>query len=95
VPEALPAPTHWNSASFPHDARATLADRRKHLQHGRADLQEHLSAMPYDLARRLKQPPAHGLHLYVLPSALVQIAEGGAYSRQISPAMELTQHVEH
>jgi hypothetical protein len=25
--------------------------------------------MPHDLARRLKQPPAHGLHLCVLPSA--------------------------
>jgi hypothetical protein len=29
----------WNGASFPHDARATLADRREHLQHRGADLQ--------------------------------------------------------
>jgi len=44
----------WNSASFPHDARATLTDRREHVQHGGADLQKHLPAMPHDLARRLK-----------------------------------------
>ena len=31
------------------------------------DLQERLPAMPDDLARGLKQPPAHGLHLCALP----------------------------
>ena len=46
-----------------------LADRGEQVQHGGADLQEHLPAMADDLARRLKQPPAHGLHLRTLPSA--------------------------
>src|SRR5271169_7028294 len=58
-----------NGASFPHDARATLADRGEHVQHGGADLQENLPAVAHDLARGLKQPPAHGLHLRTLPSA--------------------------
>src|SRR5271168_95533 len=56
-------------APFPHDARATLADRGEHVQHGGADLQENLPAVAHDLARGLKQPPAHGLHLRTLPSA--------------------------
>src|SRR6516162_5774191 len=38
-----------------------------------ADLQENLSAMAHDLARGLKQPPAHGLHLRTLPSASKRI----------------------
>src|SRR6266853_3718735 len=58
-----------NGTSFPHDARATLADRGERVQHGGADLQEHLPTMAHDLARGLKQPPSHGLHLRTLPSA--------------------------
>src|SRR5664279_273395 len=57
----------WNSAPFLHDPRATLADRRKHIQHGGADFQKHLAAMADDLARRLKQPPAHRLYLRTRP----------------------------
>src|ERR1700675_5176825 len=40
-----------NGASFPHDARATLADHGEHVQHGGADLQENLPAVAHDLAR--------------------------------------------
>jgi hypothetical protein len=58
-----------NGTSFPHDARATLADRGEHVQHGGADLQENLPAVAHDLARGLKQPPPHGLRLRALPSA--------------------------
>src|SRR5277367_1827011 len=62
-----------NGASFPHDASAPLADRGEHVQHGGADLQENLPAVAHDLARGLKQPPAHGLHLRTLPSASKRI----------------------
>src|SRR6202051_2720151 len=62
-----------NGASFPHDARAPLADRGEHVQHGGADLQENLPAVAHDLARGLKQTPAHGLHLRTLPSTSKRI----------------------
>jgi len=66
--QALRSRCFWNGSSFPHDERATFADRLEFIHHGRADLQEQLAAMAHDLARRLKQPPAHGLHLRPLPS---------------------------
>jgi hypothetical protein len=68
-PRARPAPgitTSPECASFPHDARAPLADRGEHLQHGGADLQENLPAVAHDLARGLKQPPERS---HPLPSA--------------------------
>ena len=43
-----------------------LTDRGEHGQHGGGDLQEHLPPMADELARLLKQEPAHGLRARAL-----------------------------
>jgi hypothetical protein len=97
---AKPARRRGNSASFPHDPRATLADRRKNIQHGSADLQINLPAMSHDRARRLKQPPAHGLHLGALPTASQRIraaAQNVNQRRTLTPpdfVRKLLKHME-
>lgn len=81
----------WNSSSFLHEARATLADRSKYIQHGGADLQKQLPAMANDFARRLKQPPAHGLHLRAFPS----LTERNAAEAQIQIVGQRADGEEH
>ena len=80
----------WNG-SFLHDCGAALADRAERVQHGCADLQIQPPTMTNDLARRLEQPPAHGLHLRTLPSA----PERGGAKNQIQIVSQHADGKEH
>lgn len=55
-----------------------VADGSEGGQHGGTDFQPDLPAVANDLARRLKQAPAHGLHLRAFPAASERIGAKAA-----------------